>query len=116
MKIGSWAAYRAAAPPETFGEPDDEPAPAPTGRCIPTWPDGWAVEWFAPVRCVDIMTGQAETIEAPAGRYFARDRHGDPEAAARRWAAAMAKRHRWASLIEYWGDEVFEVIVKEARP
>ena len=115
MNSGSYASYRAAASPEALGEPDDDSTTPDPGPPIAARPDGWTVEWFAPVVC-RTMTGQLRTIIAPVRRCFARDRHGDPEAAARRWATAMARRYRWANLIECWGDETIETVVRGSRP
>jgi hypothetical protein len=104
MSGGSWAAYREALPLEMLGEPDGddrEPDPGP-----PTW---YAVRWFEPVTFRDVDTGELVEMEAPTVRVFALDRHGDPCGAARRWAAAMARRHRLVYMVEGWDDgESFE--------
>jgi hypothetical protein len=105
MSSGSWASYRAAAPLECSGDPDGDDEAGPIIG-PPTW---YAVWWFGPVIFQDVDTGELSEYVAPTGRYFALDRHADPYGAARRWATAMAKRHRDVYLVEGWDDgESFE--------
>jgi hypothetical protein len=71
MTGDSWASYRAAMPPECFGEPDDdddEPRD-PRGRPIDCTPRGAIVRWYEPVTFTD-ADGHRETIDAPASRAF----------------------------------------------
>jgi hypothetical protein len=113
MSSESWASYRAAMPPECFGEPNDGPDAGP-GSTSPSWPTDpsmwWAVEWYAPLRYWDAESGVWTEMQVPTSRYFAQDRHAKPEQAARRWAEAMARRARTVFLYEGWDDAETEEI------
>lgn len=91
MTGDSWASYRAAAPPEVFGEPDDPVQAEWLTRELRIYPTCYVVEWYATELCSD---GQEHIV-----RTF---RHFDASAlgcevlayqAADRWRKAMAVRH-----------------------